>query len=60
MVNKADPKKKVERVVTGALVAVKFTDGTVGQLARGDVLPDSVSKESVDILDGLGFLSNDK
>lgn len=56
----AKSEKKADRLVTGALVSVKYNDGTVGQLARGDVLPDSVSKESVDLLDGLGYLSDDK
>lgn len=52
--------EKSPRTVTGALVAVRYDDGTSGQLARGDALPESVSKESVALLEELGYLSDDK
>ncbi len=55
--------KRSQRTVTAPLVVVKLDDGTTRYLSHGDALPDEASKESVDNLSDLGYLSdgdNDK
>ena len=47
-------------VVTAPLCVVKHADGASSYLSRGDVLPESVTVESVDLLVELGFVSHTK
>ncbi len=46
--------------VTAPLVTVSTTGGTVRQMHYGDVIGDDVTKESVDHLRNLGFVSSEK
>lgn len=49
------PKKSL--VVTAALVVVRYEGGRVGNLAKGDVVPDGVTPESVEHLRSLGYVA---
>ncbi|GAB3081017.1 hypothetical protein GCM10027053_51950 [Intrasporangium mesophilum] len=59
MTEKKQPAPKRVLRVIAQLVPVKGVDGKVFYLQAGDVITDRVSQESVEHLDGLGFLAAD-
>lgn len=52
--------KKGDLVVTATLVVAHFQGGRVGNLAKGDVVPDGVTPESLEHLRSLGFVAEPK
>jgi hypothetical protein len=55
----AAAKKSDDLVVSAPLVTVRTKAGADRQLYRGDVVGDDVTKESVDHLRDLGFVSDE-